>query len=126
MKNEHFMWAHLLHLGSNMWNEVGNTRGREHRSTPCASEVLRFDRPLWEAHTLALKEAGADAAVLELKRYEALVKLADGRAAKIIVPTDAVNATASNVLFSETTGLGHTTDAAPAKKPVKKIDPCCD
>ena len=75
---------------------------------------------------LALKEAGADAAVLELKRYEALVKLADGRAAKIIVPTDAVNATASNVLFSETTGLGHTTDAAPAKKPVKKIDPCCD
>ena len=52
---------------------------------------------------LALKEAGADAAVLELKKYEALVKMANGRAAKIIVPTDAVNATRQNVLFSETT-----------------------
>ena len=74
----------------------------------------------------ALKEAGADAAVLELKRYEALIKLADGKAAKIIVPTDAVNATASNVLFSETTGLGSTTAAAPAAKPTKKPDLCCD
>ena len=66
MKNEHFMWAHLLHLGSNMWNEVGNTRGREHRSTPCASEVLRFDRPLWEAHTLALKEAGVNTLIIDV------------------------------------------------------------
>ena len=66
MENKNFMWAHLLHLGSNMWNEVGNTRGREHRSTPCASEVLRFDRPLWEAHTLELKEAGVNTLIIDV------------------------------------------------------------
>ena len=57
----------------------------------------------------ALKAAGVDAAVLELKKFEALVALADGKASKIIVPTDAVEMTKSNVVFSETTGLGDTT-----------------
>ena len=66
MEKKNFMWVHLLHLGSNMWNEVGNTRGREHRSTPCASEVLRFDRPLWEAHTLELKEAGVNTLIIDV------------------------------------------------------------
>lgn len=74
----------------------------------------------------ALKEAAADAAVLELKKYEALVKLSDGKAAKIIIPTDAVNATTSNVLFSETTGLGSVTKSQPPKAPEKKPDPCCE
>ncbi len=74
----------------------------------------------------ALREAGADAAVLELKKYEALIKMADGKAAKIIVPTDAVNATKANVLFSETTGLGDVTVAAPEEAAPVKIDPCCD
>ncbi|MBR6918104.1 MAG: SPFH/Band 7/PHB domain protein [Clostridia bacterium] len=75
----------------------------------------------------ALKEAKADASVLELKRYEALTKLSNGRAAKIIIPTDAVNAVSRDVLFSEASGLGsatspdNTQDAAP-----KKSDPCCD
>ena len=75
---------------------------------------------------IALKEAGVDAAVLELKKYEALVKLADGKASKIIIPTDAVDATKSNVLFSETTGLGDVTHAAPEAPKKKKEDPCCD
>ncbi len=74
----------------------------------------------------ALKEAGVDAAVLELKKYEALVRMADGKAAKIIVPTDAVNATKANVLFSETTGLGDVTTEAPATPAPKQDDPCCD
>ena len=75
----------------------------------------------------ALKEAGVDAAVLELKRYEALTKLADGRAAKLIVPTDAVSAVSRDVLFSEASGLGTATspDNTPAPA-VKKADPCCD
>ena len=63
---QNFMWAHLLHLGSNMWNEEGNTRGREHRSTPCASDVLRFDRPLWEAHTKELWEAGINTLIIDV------------------------------------------------------------
>ncbi|MBQ7726429.1 MAG: SPFH/Band 7/PHB domain protein, partial [Clostridia bacterium] len=39
----------------------------------------------------AIKEAGADRAVLEIKRYEALVEMSNGTAAKLIVPTDAIN-----------------------------------
>ncbi len=74
----------------------------------------------------ALKEAGADLAVLELKKYEALIEMANGRAAKIIVPTDAVQATRANVLFSETTGLGDVTQEAPEEAKSKKSDPCCD
>ena len=75
----------------------------------------------------ALKEAGADASVLELKRYEALTKLADGKAAKIIIPTDAVSAVSRDVLFSEASGLGSATkpDNTPDRAPATP-DPCCD
>ena len=74
----------------------------------------------------ALKEAGVDSAVLELKKYEALVAMSDGKAAKIIVPTDAVEMTKSNVVFSETTGLGDTTAPGKDAPKAKKADPCCD
>ena len=74
----------------------------------------------------ALKSAGVDAAVLELKKYEALIALSNGRASKIIVPTDAVDMTKSNVMFSETTGLGDNTPSAVDPAPKKKADPCCD
>ncbi len=74
----------------------------------------------------ALKEAGADEAVLELKRYEALVKMSNGRASKIIVPTDAVNAVKRDVMFSETSGLGDVTPPAPDAPVAVKDDPCCD
>lgn len=75
---------------------------------------------------LALKEAGADAAVLELKKYEALVQMSNGKASKIIIPTDAVNATKANVLFSETTGLGDVTQPAQDVPVVEKPDACCE
>jgi len=39
----------------------------------------------------ALREAKADAAVLTLRSYEALAKVADGQATKIIVPSDLQN-----------------------------------
>lgn len=75
---------------------------------------------------IALKEAGVDAAVIELKKYEALVNMANGTASKLIIPTDAVNAVTSNAIFSETTGLGDTTKAdVKAKSSVKK-DECCE
>ena len=75
----------------------------------------------------ALKEAGVDAAVLELKKYEALVSMSNGRASKIIVPTDAVEMTKNNVVFSETTGLGDKTDPDKSVDPIaKKPDPCCE
>ncbi len=75
---------------------------------------------------IALKEAGVDAAVLELKKYEALVKMSDGTAAKLIIPTDAVNAVTNNAIFSETTGIGDTTKSAEKSKKAPKNDPCCD
>ncbi len=74
-----------------------------------------------------LREAGADAAVLELKKYDALVRLADGRASKIIIPTDTVSAVRRDVIFNESTGLGDAT--APDNTPdpiIEKADPCCD
>ncbi len=74
-----------------------------------------------------IKEAAADAAVLELKKYEALIALSDGRASKIIIPSNVVDMTNANVLFSETAGLGDTTAPAPEKvAPKGKADPCCD
>ncbi|MBQ4612539.1 MAG: SPFH/Band 7/PHB domain protein [Clostridia bacterium] len=74
-----------------------------------------------------LREAAPDEAVLELKKYDALVRMADGRASKIIVPTDAVNAVKRDVMFSEASGLGDTTPPDNTPDPIKKKpDPCCD
>ena len=73
-----------------------------------------------------LKNAGVDAAVLEMKKYEALVAMSNGKASKIIVPTDAVDMTKSNVVFSETSGLGDTTKPVEDAPKAKKADPCCD
>lgn len=74
-----------------------------------------------------LREAGADASVLELKKYDALVRMADGRASKIIIPTDTVSAVTRDVLFSEASGLGDTTPPDKTPDPIaKKADPCCD
>lgn len=75
---------------------------------------------------IALKEAGVDAAVLELKKYEALVSLSNGTAAKLIIPTDAVNAVTNNAIFSETTGLGDVTKSAKKPAPAPKKDECCE
>lgn len=74
----------------------------------------------------ALKDAGADESVLELKKFEALIAMSNGVASKIIVPTDAVNMTKSNVLFSETTGLGDVTQPAEKAKEAEPQDVCCD
>ncbi|MBE6590749.1 MAG: peptidase [Ruminococcaceae bacterium] len=74
----------------------------------------------------ALKAAGVDEAVLILKKYEALVAMSNGRASKIIVPTDAVNMAKENVMFSETTGIGDVTPPAAEPAPQVKPDPCCE
>lgn len=74
----------------------------------------------------AIKEAGADAAVLEIKRYEALVNMANGTAAKLIIPTDAVSVVSKNAIFTETTGLGDDTKEVPKPQPLPKRDECCE
>lgn len=65
MKNA-FKWIELVHLGSNLWNEVGNTTGREHRSTPQASTSLLFNRECWNRHTEELRNAGVDTLVIDI------------------------------------------------------------
>ena len=73
-----------------------------------------------------LNENAPNSSVLELKRFESMVQVANGQAAKIIVPTDMVSSVTSNVVFSETAGIGDKTDGA-KPKPIKlKTDPCCN
>ena len=74
----------------------------------------------------ALMEAGIDATVLELKKYEALTNVANGRAAKLIIPSDVVDTVKKNVIFSETSGLGDQTQSVADPAPKEKKDPCCD
>ena len=59
-------WMELIHLGSNLWNEVGNTTGREKRSTPEASTSLLFNRECWNKHTEDLREAGIDTLLIDV------------------------------------------------------------
>ena len=74
-----------------------------------------------------LREAGVNEVVLELKKYDALVAMSNGRASKIIVPTDVVEMTKSNVIFSEASGLGDVTQPDLTPDPIiPKDDPCCD
>ena len=82
-----------------------------------------------KAEADGLKElinAGITPEVLELKRYETLVKVSDGKSSKIIIPTDAVELTKKNVIFSETTGLGDVTKEQNDEPIIAKEDPCCD
>jgi len=59
-----------------------------------------------------LKDAKADQAVLTLKSYETFIKVADGQATKIIIPSDlqkmASLVTATGELFKETKDLNNT------------------
>lgn len=48
-----------------------------------------------------LKEAGADHAVLQLKSYETLSKMADGKATKIILPAELSNVAAFGTVLQE-------------------------
>lgn len=74
----------------------------------------------------ALMQVNPSAAVLELKRYEALMKVADGQASKVIIPTDVVSSVKNNVLFSETAGIGDVTPQGKRPKKLEKEDPCCE
>ena len=74
----------------------------------------------------AIKDVQADASVLELRRIEALVRLADGRSTKIIIPTDVAQSVRQNVLFGETSGLFPDPAEEPDPIPEEKPDACCE
>lgn len=73
-----------------------------------------------------LKDVMSEAGVLELRKYDAMTEVANGTAAKLIIPTDVVEPVKRNAVFTETTGLGETT--RPTVKAVKtnRFDPCCE
>ncbi len=69
--------ATLVHLGTNMWFEEGNTRGSwyekdgvkypyEQTYRHPASSKLRLDRELWDKYMAELKEAGNNTLVIDL------------------------------------------------------------
>ena len=103
----------------------GERDARIARATGEAKAVL-LQREAEAEGLRLLEKAAPGQIVLELKRFEALEKVANGRAVKIIVPTDMVGLATKNVAFSELTGLGDTTKPEdPAPVPPKE-DPCCD
>ena len=73
------MWTYFIQLGSNMWNEPGITRGREKRSTPCASDTFLFNREAWNEHTELLRAVGVNTLVIDIgeaMRYESHPEIA--------------------------------------------------
>ena len=65
-----------------------------------AEAILKIQNAEAEAIRL-LKEAGADQAVLALKGMEAFTKVADGKATKIIIPSELQNVVTLSELFHE-------------------------
>ncbi len=75
----------------------------------------------------ALKAAQMDEAVLTLKKLEALKALGDGRATKIVVPTNLATSASDITFKSEMFGLGEPIDKSPKDHPeAVKEDKCCD
>lgn len=52
-----------------------------------------------------IKQVGADAPLLQLKSYEALAKVADGKATKLIVPTDIASVTSLVASLKEASNI---------------------
>ena len=76
-----------------------------------------------------LKNAGMDESVLMLKKLDALKALGDGRATKIVVPTDLAGAAADLTFKTEMLGFGNNTAIDASAKPqpkATKADVCCD
>ncbi len=67
MENNGLIWSTLVHLGSNMWNEQGNLRGRgEERSNRDASPFLRFEENVWNTYMDELADAGNNTVVIDI------------------------------------------------------------
>lgn len=75
-----------------------------------------------------LKNANIDERVLQIKKLEALEKMGDGRATKIVVPTDLAQAASDLTFKTEMLGFGNSTPvdtSAPKKVQQKTADSCC-
>lgn len=74
-----------------------------------------------------LKETNMDANIVTLKKLEALKAMGDGRATKIIVPTELASAATDLTCKSELLGFGEGIDKSPKPEPMKRNpDECCE
>ena len=63
-----FMWATLVHIGTNMWFEENNRIRSEQKNiwkVP-ASAKLRFDRAVWDRYLLKLKQSGVNTLIIDV------------------------------------------------------------
>lgn len=79
MIRKNFMWAVLVHLGNNMWNEEGNTTGRENNPFATASPVLRYNQKVYDEYTEYLRDIGVNTLIIDIgegMQYETHPELA--------------------------------------------------
>ena len=62
-----FLWATLVHIGTNLWYDFGNTRCDSSTlyHSP-ASFSMRFDRDTWNMYVYDMKRAGLNAIIIDL------------------------------------------------------------
>jgi len=83
-KNEHdFIWAYLVHFGSNSWKDVPLAMAPKgataHYLDRCVADHVRFDEPLWREVSGGLRKAGCNTIIIDLAeivRYESHPELA--------------------------------------------------
>ena len=111
--------------------KILEAEAEKHAAIAIAAGKAESIRLVYEAEANGLKmlkEAGMDENVLNLKKLEALKALGDGRATKIIVPTDLAGAASQLNFAAEIIGTG---GAEPIDKSAKEVireaitDPCC-
>lgn len=62
------IWSTLVHLGTNLWFEEGNTKGQNENKlwkSP-ASPDIRFDRSVWEEYLSNIKKNGVNTIILDV------------------------------------------------------------
>lgn len=62
------IWATLVHLGTNLWYEQGNTCGQDENrlwKSP-ASPDIRFDRAVWDEYLTHIKKNGVNTIILDV------------------------------------------------------------
>ena len=116
--------------GSRRWKEAAILRAEAKRETAIreADGQAAAIRKIQEATAVGLqmiKDVQADSSVIALQSLETMTKVANGKATKIIVPSELQNlATLGTVLKEAATDLDSTkmnnqgTSAAPSKSPV--------
>jgi regulator of protease activity HflC (stomatin/prohibitin superfamily) len=94
----------ILNAESEKQAAVLNAEGQAEslrKTKEAEADGIKMIREAEKEGLLDLKEAGADQAVLTLRYYEALAKVADGQATKIIIPNELTSLSSAAVAIKE-------------------------